>query len=727
MRLITTRLLMAMRAAYGAYIAPPAFVVSVSAASAAEGANLVHTVTLSGPVVGAPIAYAFVLTAGTATAGVDYGSPSFNNGVTLAAGYATVPIGFSSFQVTIPALTDALDSESTETYTLNVGGISAGGSILNVISLGTLAYGANADAGEVDTPWTAPAWSSSVSYKPSDMVNNGGSKFWAIKAVPAATATSDTAYWQPVATVYYMDADNGLDSYNGLSQYPGYVTNADGTQGNANAAYGPWQTLTKLREKTSVGYWDTAAANSNTRPLNHAPWTAGAPGDMFLFKRGTTATYVGQIQVSAYTAAITHGKFLFGAYGAGARPIIEHSYLSAQFATDLGVFWINRDETKIRNLVLDGLYGVSDPGNVLHPKKNGITIGGKNVAFVNGFLRNVGGDGVSLTATYADSFYGYNSTVTYCGLESHPGNGVAGDSPGALLERMTVSYCGKTDTFLQHGVYFANWDNTTVRYCDIHHNGTFGINSGAYGANPTIEYNLIHDNLNGIDMGTSNVTLQEYYTGTMWINGNIIYNNGVARATQGFGIYTINSCPLAYITNNLIYGNYGDGITVDQTSYAGAGAALTVTKNINIWNNTIILSANAGVVGIRFAGNNITVCTVKNNIVYSASTTAFGIKTDTSMALSELTLQSNRYHLPNKSNPLEVATILGAATTLASLQGSGYESGSTTGDPLFVGTGDNPYSLQAGSPLISAGQALALAQDVIQRARASSHTIGAYE
>src|SRR5690606_41489683 len=72
-------------------------VTSVSNASATEGSDLVHTVTLSGATLN-PTTYAFTLADGTTTAASDYtASPVLSDRVTLAAGVLTVPAGVSSF------------------------------------------------------------------------------------------------------------------------------------------------------------------------------------------------------------------------------------------------------------------------------------------------------------------------------------------------------------------------------------------------------------------------------------------------------------------------------------------------------------------------------------------------------------------------------------------------------------------------------------------------------
>jgi hypothetical protein len=108
-------------------------VATVSAASAAEGANIVHTVTLSNPSASATT-YSLTLGGGTATSGgVDYTSAlsnaSFSNGVTISGSTITVPAGVTSFTVTVPTSLDTIDEGASETYNLTVGGVAGIGTI----------------------------------------------------------------------------------------------------------------------------------------------------------------------------------------------------------------------------------------------------------------------------------------------------------------------------------------------------------------------------------------------------------------------------------------------------------------------------------------------------------------------------------------------------------------------------------------------------------------------
>ena len=106
-----------------------AAVASVTAATATEGTNLTHTVTMTNESATDAV-YAFIVTDVTATKDVDYtGTPVFSDGVyDNGDGTITVPAGVTEFTVTFPGLPDDLD-ENDETYTLSIGGEEATGTI----------------------------------------------------------------------------------------------------------------------------------------------------------------------------------------------------------------------------------------------------------------------------------------------------------------------------------------------------------------------------------------------------------------------------------------------------------------------------------------------------------------------------------------------------------------------------------------------------------------------
>jgi VCBS repeat-containing protein len=101
-------------------------IASVSSPTVTEGSDLVYAVALSNASATATT-FAYTLGGGSAAA-ADYGTPTFSDGVTLAAGVLTVPAGVTSFSITLPTTQDALD-EVNETVPVTVGGVSGTGTI----------------------------------------------------------------------------------------------------------------------------------------------------------------------------------------------------------------------------------------------------------------------------------------------------------------------------------------------------------------------------------------------------------------------------------------------------------------------------------------------------------------------------------------------------------------------------------------------------------------------
>jgi len=103
---------------------------SVSSASGEEGNNLLHNVEVTNLASIEVYAFSFV---NNTTSNSDYSTPpTFSNGVTFdsASGLISVPSGVSNFTVTVATIDDTI-VESTETYTIIVGGINATGTIID--------------------------------------------------------------------------------------------------------------------------------------------------------------------------------------------------------------------------------------------------------------------------------------------------------------------------------------------------------------------------------------------------------------------------------------------------------------------------------------------------------------------------------------------------------------------------------------------------------------------
>ncbi|MBR7799896.1 beta strand repeat-containing protein, partial [Undibacterium fentianense] len=95
-----------------------------------EGNNLVYTVSLSAATSNAST-YAYTLGGGTATGTSDFNTtPTFSNGVSLVGGNLIVPVGVSTFTVTVATIDDTiLDSAATETLPLVISGVTGAGGI----------------------------------------------------------------------------------------------------------------------------------------------------------------------------------------------------------------------------------------------------------------------------------------------------------------------------------------------------------------------------------------------------------------------------------------------------------------------------------------------------------------------------------------------------------------------------------------------------------------------
>ena len=115
---------------------PVVVVADVSDVTVTEGDDAVFTVTLSGSTVNAQTFALALADVSAVGGGEDYVSAltnaSFSAGVTYDAvsGVITVPVGVSSFTVTVPTVNDS-EVEPTETFTLTVGGVAGTGTILD--------------------------------------------------------------------------------------------------------------------------------------------------------------------------------------------------------------------------------------------------------------------------------------------------------------------------------------------------------------------------------------------------------------------------------------------------------------------------------------------------------------------------------------------------------------------------------------------------------------------
>lgn len=688
---------------------------SVSSSGAYEGGNIYHNVVVNGSSASATV-FSIAFTGGTATGGgVDYTSnltnSSFSNGVTISGGSISVPSSVTGFTVAVPTTLDAV-VEGTETYILTIGGVSGVGSIYDQV---TGVYGATADAGEVDVPWGAPAWSVGTPYEQGTAVSQGGNVYWARADLAPGVLTSDTVSWQQIADVYYMDSVDGLDTYDGRSLYPGYVTNTDGSQGAANAGSGPWKTMYQLSTKICQDGKDLGAPRGDTIPPNHAPWVGAPTGSMILFKRGQT--FDGMLAQSPLNSSgVKQDRYSYGAYGVGARPIITCNNFDVRSQANytngaIGTVYCFNGTMRLINLHIRQGSAGNMTGIAMPPPSqgsNGWTLRSCTVEghYFNGVLFDGG-----------NNFACRNNLVV--GNMQNPagqGAGISGNGGNIRIQRNTLIGNGKHKTFA-HNIYCNNLTNSIIS----DNYATLGANTGIviHGicSNLTIARNDLYGNSNGLDIsgygGSSNVfdnTIVAY---------NLIRGNGYSVGDQGYGMM------LKSMTNSKVFNNKTWANRLGAFILSGSNGGDIATSNLDVVQNTFVDTA--GCYGSIILGASIVSINFKNNIVSSQDGNA-AITVNNDVPLGVLTLANNLYYVPNRAANTELK-IRNVNYSVASAAAADLDTGSIYGNPLFTNFAGNDLTLQGGSPAhwAAAGIVAGVTTDFAGTTRHVPPSIGAYE
>ena len=209
-------------------------------------------------------------------------------------------------------------------------------------------------------------------------------------------------------------------------------------------------------------------------------------------------------------------------------------------------------------------------------------------------------------------------------------------------------------------------------------------------------------------------------------SGNTIKNGGNTALT-------VTGCPNCLIENNLIIHETpmeASGIVVATGPARTAPADAVNTQNI-IRNNTIWYGANSNqggtgiVVGTEGAGHVIANNTVTYNGTSTGNNGPFNCY-QYPLALAAYTFINNN-HCHSAANYNWVATRGSLAAWRIASAGSGFDTASFTGDPLFTAAGTD-FTPTAASPLIRTGNAFyGASSDLFGKARTNPPAIGAVE
>ena len=508
------------------------------------------------------------------------------------------------------------------------------------------------------------------------------------------------------AATYYLDATNGNDSNSGTSELS------------------PWKTIKKVNASTFV------------------------PGDQILFKRGC----VWREQLLTPNGGTTGYPITFGSYGFGNRPVITGLDLvsGSSWTLDYGNIWKAVVSTEPKLAVFDSALGINvaskaalDADNKWWWSANAFyTYSSTNpgTKYVTpGVQVGARGNAIHVTKNY----------ITLDGLELQGAN-------TRWMGNVHMEYDGVHDFVMQNceskwgangfAIGPKNGGGNTVRDCLIHHNMVHGISSDtdtgpSISRQNTIQRNVIYSN------GSNGIVIDANY----WIiEHNIVHDNGTntsedigihlytATADSGSGDYNI-------IRYNIVYNqkgsaNDGAGIAIDQWcdnnqvyynicynndgpgfyNYDAAGNAF---YNNAAYGNCQNSSGGLTMKGeFRLTGARTTNTTLKNNIGYAISPSAYAIYLNPDTSQSSFTITNNLWFSTNADWYYFNVTGGNIPGTWNSLTGGT----DLNGDPMFVSPGTD-FQLKSASPCINAGLQVGLSQDFQGNPFYGAVDIGAYE
>ncbi|MCK4694602.1 MAG: right-handed parallel beta-helix repeat-containing protein, partial [Candidatus Cloacimonetes bacterium] len=310
---------------------------------------------------------------------------------------------------------------------------------------------------------------------------------------------------------------------------------------------------------------------------------------------------------------------------------------------------------------------------------------GSVATFVNGETTDAILIGFSITNGYAlegggiHCFNYSNPSILYNKIYNNTGTGIGGGI-NCFIANPIISN-NIIDNNSGQGIYCSgSW--STIFHSMVIENNTISNNVSSYGSgislnfsNPFILNNSIVNNYAEFNGGGINC----YQDSDPFIINNDISNNS-ARISGG-GLYCSASDP--FVINNLFYDNYsiqsGGGITCFQNS------------NSLIVNNTLtnnISEYYGGAFYCSYFSNPIVINTILwGNFAYSSGNEVFIVTDDSDPTFTYCDIEGG----------------INAFGLNINVVYNGIYENNIDSDPLFIGIGDHPYSLQNISPCIDAG------------------------
>jgi hypothetical protein len=501
-----------------------------------------------------------------------------------------------------------------------------------------------------------------------------------------------------------------------------YVSNAGSDAANGTSPSTSWQTISKVNGST----------------FN--------PGDIILFKKGDTW----REQLNVPSSGSEGRPITFGAYGSGAKPIINAADIKTGWTNAGSNQWwiVNPNATTSTGLaIINGtlyspvaslgaltsanhyfidtspnpdrmyVYSTVDPGTQTAEitardyciRASTTSTLRKYIAIENIEVRYAGRGGMYFEAT-GSAYNGY-STVTNCTAYANLLWGIVHID---RYDHLTVTSC--TSTFNGNGFYswVANYgsfisctssDNIAYTVPATTDGHAFGSYQGSGWLVESCRSDRDNDSIH-IDAGSTPANAIIRY--------NQIYSSKTGSPnTPGGGVGSVTTGGLVEFYYNL-YVNCASSAFECFSSNTG---------QIHFYNNTIFLADGYGTDQGTWYTTDGTGFVLKNNIISRMG--ADGKTLITVINSVAPTMDYNQYF----QGPLSSYRwyLNGNFTTLANWRtATGGESHSATGDPLFVNQASD-WSLQAGSPCINAGVDLGLTRDILGNPIVGNPDMGCYE
>ena len=497
---------------------------------------------------------------------------------------------------------------------------------------------------------------------------------------------------------YYVDSQLGDDSNSGLCETP------DGK------GCGPWRTAQKaFASMPRPSQWNS----------NIATWTYH-PGDRILFKRGQTFEVTSKTTIGNGYGT---GGYYFGAYGSGAKPLIQWKGASSDFMLDfdfgsgyigftdlqfqfydeatgikgIGLIWVNE---YLKNILFlrDDFYNPDNGVWIISGVEESRPVSG--LFMVNSTVHN--NETHSTSATQIAAF-GLNSLAILNSTFDQAGNHIAyfGYIDKAVIAnsvfsrpafgRAALRISGESFEFPANNIYVA--DNYFLGWVD-----PVADSRAHNGGGTRYNYNLVN-------FGPNN-TSEKMLTDIIFENNVVTNSESLMDITNGENIK---------IRNNIFV--TPDVSTARKFAFSSnVGWETRPLKNVDFVGNTFVLSGNVptyalnGILQINdfdktsVYGDRHQNVRIMNNIIYSnGSGRAISFDKLDSSDVAEFTINNNIYYLANAVQA-KLIFVDGIGYTLSEWQTqTGQDLNSLTSQPLFQSTVNTithspgqPASLAAG-------------------------------